>query len=207
LPVRSPWISCRWCNPRAGLVFLTRKAPASLPLCTQTMNRSKIFCSDDSASFVLENEKPRTTEERELAGIDCARPRKTSSPCGKLFAFMHFCHCRCFELGAAHCSTRFLRSTHLLRRDEFALMFSHFATDVSLWRRDRVCRQRHPKPRRLQIKGTVTGSFGARGRPTSSSRIKGRSLAFCPGSHCENDCVAVCSSDGWRRVWRSEGCL
>jgi hypothetical protein len=35
-----------------GLGLPHEEAPASLPLCAQIMNRSKIFCSDDSASFV-----------------------------------------------------------------------------------------------------------------------------------------------------------
>jgi hypothetical protein len=35
-------------------------------------------------------------------------------------------------LGAAHCLTRFLRSTHLLRQDELALFFSQLAVDAPL---------------------------------------------------------------------------
>jgi hypothetical protein len=77
-------------------------------------------------------EKPRTSGEPELAEVDCGGPRKNFQPCGKLFVIMHFCHCRCFQLGAAHCLTRFLGSTHLLRQDELALFFSQFAVDVPL---------------------------------------------------------------------------
>jgi len=41
------------------LAFLTRKAPASLPLCAQKIKKRKIFCTDDSASFVLGKRKTR----------------------------------------------------------------------------------------------------------------------------------------------------
>ena len=80
----------------------------------------------------------------------------------------------CFQSCAAHCFTRFPRSTHLLRQDELALFFSQFAVDYhgegELVSADRG----QLKPRRLQIKGTGTPYFGAGGRPASSSRIKGR---------------------------------
>ena len=171
------------------------------------MNRSKIFCSDNSASFVLGKRKLRTSEERERAGIGCGRPRKLQAHAASYLSSCTSAVVGLFHACAVHCLTRFLCSTHLVRQNELALFFSRFAVDGTNVKA-RSCLQRgQPKPRRLQIKVTGTASFGAGGRRTPSSRIKGRSLAFCPGSHCESDCFAVCSSDGWRGVWRSEGCL
>jgi hypothetical protein len=60
----------------SGKLGLPHEEGACLSLCSQKMNRSKIFCSDNSASFGLGKRKLRTSEERERAGIGCGRPRK-----------------------------------------------------------------------------------------------------------------------------------
>jgi hypothetical protein len=61
----------------SGSLGLPHEEGACLSLSVhRKMNRSKIFCSDNSASFVLGKRKLRTSEERERAGIGCGRPRK-----------------------------------------------------------------------------------------------------------------------------------
>jgi hypothetical protein len=81
LPIRSPLISCLISYliscliqlslvKSSGLVFLTRKA-ASLPLSAQKMKKRKIFCTDDSASFVLGERKTKHIRGTRAHGGDC----------------------------------------------------------------------------------------------------------------------------------------
>ena len=126
----------------------------SLPLCTQKMNRSNVFCTDHSACFVSGGTKNyahlRNQSSRELTAGDRA---KLSARAASYLPSCTSAIVGWFPIVCAHCLTRFLRSTHLLRQDERALFLSQFAVDVPLGRRDRVCRERAAETAKTTSKG------------------------------------------------------
>ncbi len=83
-----------------------------------------------------------------------------------------------FQLWVARCLTRFLRSTHFLRRDELALFFtgsqSMYQGEGEIVSADKG----QLKPRTLQIKGTTHCLFWCTWQTDLSSRIKGRSMSL-----------------------------